>query len=328
MKLRTQVLLPDYPISITYNDKILSLGSCFADNMGRRMNDHLLNIFNNPFGIVYHPIPIGRGLRRLLRNELYTKDELIEHQQLFHSWDHHGSFSTDSIEKSLELINHAFENARQQLMEAKVLIITFGTAWGYFHIAERKTVANCHKFPAKYFKKSLMILDETIANWFELTKEIFEKNPRLQIILSVSPVRHLRDGIHENQRSKAELILAVDKLCESFENMHYFPAYEIMMDELRDYRFYEADLVHPNALARDYIWEKFCEAFFDAKTQEQLQSIAKLRQAAAHHPFHPQLRAHQQFLNKQLDRLEQLRRQLPHLRWDDLEQQFRAQLIK
>lgn len=327
MKFRTSLPQRTYPFQLNYDSRIMSLGSCFAEHMGRRLSSHLFNIISNSFGIVYHPLALANSLKRLISAKAYVVDELLLHNALYHSLDHHGEFSKPNVDVALENINQQLEKGAKQLEQADVLYITFGTSWGYFHLEKNTWAANCHKIPQQAFRKQLTSSEEMVSAWQELIKELLKKNAALQLVLTVSPVRHIKDGLENNQVSKANLRLLCAGLEESFAQVHYFPAYEIMQDDLRDYRFYEADLIHPNQMAQDYIWNYFQQAFFDKNTLAQYSTIANLVQAAAHRPFHPASEAHQNFIVNQIEKLEALATNHPMINFGDLRNAFTSQQI-
>lgn len=313
---RIKVHLPDYPFKISHRDSVLCMGSCFAEHMYNRLAAFKFDTLLNPFGILYNPIIISKSLKNLLLNQNVTVDSLVFNQERWHSFQHHGHFSHPEKQQSLDLISESFENGRQFLQKTNRLIITLGTAYVYALNSSGEVVANCHKFPADHFKKSLLSVEDITR---ELTTSIALLNqhlPNLEILLAVSPVRHIRDGIIENQKSKSTLLLAVGQLCDTFKNVHYFPSYEIIMDELRDYRFYENDMVHPNDLAVEYIWSGFSDSFFEQATRKTLLQIKKIIQAASHRAFHPEIDSHQKFLKKQLEKISALEKQFPFLNFD------------
>ena len=313
---RTAIPKQDFSFSIDHQDQILSMGSCFAQNMGLRLKNLKFPIIANPFGILYHPVVIAQNLDRLSHKMAYQNTDLIENQQRWHSFDHHSSYSSDSPEQTLKNINGDLQKAATTLQETKVLLLTFGTAYAWRHLASNKLVANCHKLPAAHFEKILVPREAIIEKLQSTLLRLKDQSPDLQCLLTVSPVRHLRDGLLNNQISKAILRLSAHYLTKELDFVHYFPSYEIMMDDLRDYRFYERDLLHPSPMALDYIWEHFQESMMTTATQASCQQIAKIKKALAHRPFNPKTDAHQTFLTKTLAEIEKIEQKYPSVSFE------------
>lgn len=283
---------------LSHHDAAMTFGSCFSDSIGQRMQAMALNVTVNPFGTLYNPLSIAQALNRLHEGTPFTTDELFEHNGLWHSFMHHSRFSGSDQQLVLCGINQEFEQAATLLQQCKTIFITFGTAWVY-RLAERGTVvANCHKLPEKQFTRTLLTVEEIVNRIVPTIEALRQGNPNLHIVFTVSPIRHLRDGAHGNQISKATLLLAVDKLCRSVENTSYFPAYEIMLDELRDYRFYADDMVHPSPLAVEYIWQQFSELYLSEKTRALFPRIEKLRKLTQHRPFNTQSSEYAHYLQR------------------------------
>jgi hypothetical protein len=259
------------------------MGSCFAENLGERMKQLKFNIILNPFGIVYHPDPAAYQLSRIISGKTYTASELHHNNELWHSFDHHGRFSHTDISTCLAQINTELKRAHRELVRSEWLFITFGSAWAYRLKRSGQIVANCHKFPASDFERIRYDVDEIYDIWMETIAAL---NSAIKIVFTVSPIRHLRDGAHENQLSKSTLLLAVDKLNRETENTKYFPAYEIILDELRDYRFYNEDMIHPNIVATNYMWQRFCENYMTENTLQIMKTVEDIVKAAAHRPLH------------------------------------------
>ena len=310
---RTKIKLPQYSIALHHQHQILTFGSCFAENIGRRLQQLKFQIHNNPFGILYNPIAIINNLQRLLENQAFTADELFENNGIWHSWAHHSSYSNMDKNAALAAIQQNFNQTKSALNKTNRLILTFGTAYVFEYIKTGQIVANCHQIPQKNFRKRILSIDEITSNWLPFLLKLKMQNPDLEVIISVSPIRHLRDGLLENQQSKATLLLVAGALATELPFVHYFPAYEIMMDDLRDYRFYEADMLHPNSVAIDYIWQGFQDSFFDKNTQTLIVAIQKIIAAGQHRPFHPNSSPHQQFLENQTNQIAQLKENFPFL---------------
>lgn len=277
MKLQTIVDIKPSEWKIGYEDKILMIGSCFSDEIGEQMAQRYLHVTCNPFGTLYNPLSIAQAL------QMTQVPELVEHEGLWHSMAHHGSFSRATKEETEQAVRDSIETMQKALQEATVVIVTFGTAWVYELVESRKKkverpyiVGNCHKLPENVFTRRRLTVEEIVAAW----KPILEKYSNKKWLFTVSPIRHIKDGLHENQISKATLLLAVDQLGD------YFPSYEIMLDELRDYRFYADDLVHPSSMAVNYIWERFVDTFCTPQTKNELVLQHKRWKHEHHIPLH------------------------------------------
>ena len=281
----------------------------------------------NPFGILYNPVSVAQSLMQISKGRIYQKEDLIEHEGIWSSFAHHGRFSGTNPEKVLENINQAIKSSREFLLQSKVLICTLGTAYVFEYKPTGKIVGNCHKLPNSDFNRKRLTVEEMVEPLKDALESLHSSNDQLKIILTVSPVRHIRDGLIENQRSKAALLLAVDELCQNNNRVEYFPSYELLMDDLRDYRFYEADLIHPNQQAIDYIWNAFSDTYFPEVTQKLNTRIEKLVQASRHRPIHPQSRAHQEFIRRQLEKIDTITSEYPHLSFDEEKELFLKDLV-
>lgn len=283
------------------------VGSCFTENIGSRLTDRKFNIAVNPFGIVYNPVSIASCLERLLGPKPeFQKEDLFEHMGLWHSWEHHGRFSRPDLQETLSQINDTCATAAEQLKGCSRLIITLGTSDVFYLKETGRIVANNHKMPATYFEQRRISFDEVVETLSNVLQKIFESQIGLQVIFSVSPVRHTRNGLVENQRSKAVLLLACEVLSRQYENVHYFPAYELLLDDLRDYRFYAADMIHPSDVAVDYIWNYFSEMYFSAETRKLNTAIEKVLTALNHRPFNPESEEYKAFVAKQREEMKRL----------------------
>ena len=295
MRLSTPVDIPNYSIQLSHEDKFTLMGSCFAENIGERLSYHQFNVCQNPFGIVFNPISLSKGIHRIIENKPYTTDEIVQHNELWLSLDHHGRFSNLDKTTCLSNINESIEIAHHQLKKSTLLVVTFGTAWVY-EKSDFGIVANCHKIPADQFTKRLLSVKEIKAAFESVLDALNKFNSELNVLFTVSPVRHSKDGMHENNLSKASLLLATNNLVAQQDNCNYFPAYEIVMDELRDYRFFNEDMVHPSKTAIKYIWEKFSTGLFNTQTIELNAEIGKIQSALEHKPFNETSKAHKQFI--------------------------------
>ena len=283
MEFRTKVAIEKSGLFIGYGDGIVMLGSCFTENIGARLSCRLMDVCVNPFGTLYNPASIADAVERLAENRMFTAGELFEYGGRWHSFAHHSRFSSADREKALERINSSYAEAVAALRRCSVLIVTFGTA--YVFTRDGRVVANCHKLPASEFARTMLGIDEITEIWDRAIQTLGRLNPQMRILFTVSPVRHLADGAHGNQSSKATLLLATDSLVERFGQCGYFPSYEIMMDELRDYRFYASDITHPSEMAVDYIMERFSDAYFTEETRRQADACMKLSRMVNHRPM-------------------------------------------
>ena len=296
---RTKIEVKPSPFSISHKDKILLTGSCFSDNIGQKLKDLYFQVKTNPFGVVYNPLSVLNGLGILLDGIEFSEDELEFHNELWFSWDHHSSFSDPDKSKCLEKINSRIKSASKHLIKTDFLIITFGTSWVYRLKKNGAIVANCHKVPAKEFDRILLSAEDIVNSWSIFIQEILKKNSKLKIIFTVSPVRHWKEGAHGNQLSKSILLVAIDTICRKFPGeTEYFPAYEILLDDLRDYRFYADDLLHPNKQAIEYIWKLFEDTYFGKETSEINNRLEKLIRSKSHRVYNENTEAFRKFREK------------------------------
>ncbi len=306
----TTVELPLFLQKITLNTPILSLGSCFADAMGQKLTENKFQIQNNPFGVIFNPISIYKILEISLKNTIFDAQKIIQNQEIWAHYDVHSKMSALSKSQLLENIKIAqhqiqffFEKPAQNQAH-RFLILTFGTAYVYRLKSQRSVVANCHKMPATLFEKTLLSVDEICTKFDKIYALLEPQNST--IILTVSPIRHLRETLPNNQVSKSILRIACHKLRQNYENVVYFPSYEIMMDELRDYRFYAADLIHPNEMAFDYIFDKFSGIALTNSAQDFIKKWAKIRMALAHRPQFEHSISYQNLLIKLLEKVQNI----------------------
>lgn len=305
-------------VSISHQEHVLLIGSCFTESIGEKLVGHKFKATINPFGIIYNPISLVNALLKIIEGYTYTENDLTLHQTNYLSFDHHGSFSSFKKQECLDKINSELKSTHQQLPNTKTIIITLGSAWVYEFIENNKIVANCHKIPAKQFNKRLLLVDEVVHAFDKIIAQL----KHLNIVFTVSPVRHISDGLHENNISKSVLHLAIHQLTNKHNNCHYFCAYEMVMDELRDYRFFKEDMIHPTTQAIDYVWEKFVATFFNEQTFKLNQRIEKIKQAALHRPFNFESQSHQQFIKQQVLQIKQLEKEFPFLNFEEEIQQL------
>jgi hypothetical protein len=283
--LYTQVAVPRLPFEIDFASGIVSIGSCFADEIGDQLRESDFHIEQNPFGTLYNPASIAMALQRIIDDREIDESDLVQHEGLWHSWHHHGSLSRPNAKDCMAVCNNRIHKAHQALKEASLLMVTFGTAWVFEH--KGMVVANCHKLPPQEFVHRRMTVEEIVSLWTPLLQEFAAYYPQLNILFTVSPIRHMADGAHGNQLSKSTLLLAVDELvrCNN-ATTHYFPAYEIVLDELRDYRFYGPDMNHPAPLAVDVVWEHFQRATMAPALRDQAHYNMKQHKREKHIPIH------------------------------------------
>ena len=300
-----------------HRDKILLYGSCFTEHIGGKMKEVKMQVICNPNGILFNPMSIASCLTSALEGKKYTEKDLFYTNETWNSWDFHSRFSHTDPDIALAAMNKAVQDAAGFLKQGQWLIITFGSAFQYFTTAKAGVadygVANCHKAPASWFYKKLLTVEEMYAKWAQLIELLYQYNPALRLILTVSPVRHIRDGLAENNRSKARLLELVHSLADTYERCWYFPAYELVMDVLRDYRFFEQDMVHPNSLAAQYVWEQFVGTCMNRTDKPLLQEIREITTAARHRPRFPETAAAKQFRQTMLEKANALQRAYPYL---------------
>lgn len=285
---------------ISYHTPIMFLGSCFTENVGNKMEELKFPTLVNPFGVLYNPVSVRSALEILLDQKKFTESDLNYFNEQWFSFYHDTEYSSVDKQKCLDTINSSTENASNQLRNASYLIITFGTAWVYKYLKSNEVVSNCHKIPANEFKRFRLEPEAIFIEWSNLINRLNQLNKNLKIIFTVSPVRHWKDGAIENQLSKSTLILAIHQLKNKFQNVEYFPAYEIMMDDLRDYRFYADDMLHPSNVAIDYIWDFFGETYFEKETKEIIQQIGKVIRAKKHRSMNSETEAYKKFIQDQI----------------------------
>lgn len=309
------------PDPITYRDKILLTGSCFTEHIGNALDKLKFSVLQNPNGILFGPDSVCKSLLSYVSNRQYTTSDLFQLNEIWNSWQHHSRFSHIGAGEAVNGINRSQEAAHQFLAKADWLIITLGSSFSYRLTAEADLatesisngVANCHRAPAAWFTKDMLEADEIKKMLEDCLRQLKAFNPRLRFIFTVSPVRHIRDGVVENNRSKARLIEAVHYICQKFESAYYFPAYELVIDVLRDYRFYDIDLVHPNYPATEFVLEKFAENCIDDASRLLMQEVRRINIARNHRPFQPGTKAHQQFLHSHFEKTKALQEKNPFL---------------
>lgn len=323
MEFMINIELKKNPEPIKYQDPILLVGSCFTEHIGNSLQELKFKVLQNPHGILFDPESVCKSLISYIHNKKYRKEDLFHLNGVWHSWEHHSRFSHIDPEAALEKINTFQQAAHTFLSSAKWIIITLGSSFSYrlTNLADQGAsnggVANCHRAPAQWFDKYLLSIAETTALLDNCYHQLKNFNPAIRIIFTVSPVRHLRDGVIENNRSKARLIEAVHSMVNKFEGIYYFPAYELVIDVLRDYRFYDIDLTHPNYMATSFVLEKFVETCIDNTSRPLMEEIKKIVIARKHKAFQPATQAHQEFLHTHAEKVKQLMEKFPFLQLQD-----------
>ena len=303
---RTEIIPEPSRVKIDLKDPILTAGSCFSDAIGARLFESKFNVLTNPFGVAYNPHSIHKTLRYALQNQAVPESAYAESQELFVNFDFHSSFSALTKAEIEIKIQETVKTSHRFLKYAKWIFITYGTAWVYERKDTSDIVSNCHKLPASRFAKSLLSQKKVLESFDEFYRDLKTFNPDCKLILTVSPVRHIKDTLPLNSVSKSVLRLACQSISETYSDAYYFPSFEIMLDDLRDYRFYKADMIHPSEEAEDYILNKFSDCFFDESTKEFIQKWSLVYSSLQHRAFNPGMAAHQTFLKKTLAQLEEL----------------------
>ena len=315
MNFTTKVPVKTYEFPINYSAKLLLLGSCFAENMGEKFVYFKFQTTINPFGIIFNPVSIEKLVKRAVNRINFTEADVFFHNDLWHSYDVHSECSHSDKEILLKKLNAALEAMHRQIAEVSHIVITYGTSWVYQLKTTGEIVANCHKVPQSEFSKEILSpesIAQSIQNTMNLIRQI---NPEVKFIFTISPVRHTKDGFPENQRSKAHLMTAIHPIVLDNASSNYFPSYEIMMDELRDYRFYADDMLHPSQIAIDYIWIRFFENYVNTDCFATMQEVCNIQKGLAHRPFNPETKSHQQFLETLNQKIIKLKAQFSHFQF-------------
>ena len=318
MDFRTRVQIDKSDVRIDHTTKMMLFGSCFSENIGNKLKEHKFKVDSNPFGILYNPVSISNSLKRLLEDKHFDKSELVYNNEMHHSFMHHGSFSDVNEQLCLKRINERYSYATNFLKETDLLLITFGTAYAFNLQSTQQVVSNCHKFPANNFNRYRLSIDTIVEEWSYLIKVLVNQNSDIRFIFTVSPIRHFRDGAHENQISKSILHIAIEDLKNKFKDrVEYFPAYEIMIDELRDYRFYNEDMVHPTSVAQDYIWKCFSDCFFSKDTQKINKEWISIQKSIDHRPLNTETQSYSKFLLSTVKNIESFAKKYPQIQCEE-----------
>lgn len=312
MKFRSEIKIQQEVKQIDYSSRMILFGSCFSEHIEKKFDYFKFNSFSNPFGILFNPKAIEKSVYQCVKKIDYTEQDLIKYKETWLSLDHHSRFNQRRPETILEHINETIASGHQALLNASHVFITLGTSWVYTWKEEDRIVGNCHKIPQKYFNKELLSLKDITSSLKSIINLIKSINTEAVFVFTVSPVRHLKDGFTENTWSKSLLHAAIHELKKEMD-ISYFPAYEIMMDDLRDYRFYKSDLIHPNEMAVDYIWETFKTVWISKEAKELMADIDTVQKSLEHRPFDPDSDAHKRFLEKTDEKILKLRQQLPEI---------------
>lgn len=320
MQFRTQIPIAKADFSINYQSEILSLGSCFAENIGAKFEYFKFKSEVNPFGIIFNSVSLEKLIRRSVQKAYFTEKDIFYHNEAWHCFDVHSELSNFDKVAFLNHLNRLIDSTNLQIQQATHFIITLGTAWVYRNIESQQIVANCHKVMQKHFTKELLSVETIEQSLQNLIAIITSVNSNANFVFTVSPVRHIKDGFAENNLSKAHLITAIHKVIAPFRNLetskcNYFPSYEIMMDELRDYRFYAEDMLHPNAVAIDYIWSRFYEHYVDEKEFPVMQQVNDVQKALQHRSFNPDSVNHQKFLQNLNQKIDTLATDYPFMKF-------------
>jgi hypothetical protein len=319
MQFRTQIPISKTNNPMDYNSKVISLGSCFAENMAGKFDYFKFQNATNPFGIIFNPVSIEKIINRIIKEEFYTEKDVFFCNERWHSYEVHSDLSNSDRQELLETLNKAISETYKYLKGATHIIITYGTSWIYRNAESDEIVSNCHKVPQKQFSKELLpveVIEKSIQNTIELIQVL---NPNINFIFTVSPVRHIKDGFVENQLSKAHLFAALHEVLKNHNSkLHtpdYFPSYEIMMDELRDYRFYAQDMLHPNQIAIDYIWKLFSENYISPESSSTMQEVDEIQKSLRHRSFNPESEQHQKFLAKLQQKISGIQEKWIHIKF-------------
>ena len=315
MNFTTKIPIQKSNFQIDYSSKIVLLGSCFAESMGKKFQYFKFQTTINPFGIIFNPVSLEKLIRRCVENRQFTENDIFLHNELWHCFEVHSELSNLDKNTFLNSLNELIDVTHQQLNNATHIIITLGTSWVYRNIEANEIVANCHKVPQKQFTKELLTIEETEKSLKNIISLVHSVNPNCNFIFTVSPVRHTKDGFVENTLSKAHLIAALHTSSFQLTTSNYFPSYEIMVDELRDYRFYAEDMLHPNQTAIDYIWIKFFENYISESEFRLMNAICEIQRALKHRPFNPNTERRQNFLSSLETKIIKIKEKLPTIQF-------------
>ena len=326
-KFRTELKLRDKEYINFSHDKPLGLiGSCFSNNIGDKLKEYRFQHISNPFGVTYNPISIANQIQRIINERAFVEGDLFHRNGSWNSFELHGSFINQSADKLLSKVNKSLLNSSSVLKKSSHLFITFGTSWVYELKESGEIVNNCHKIPSVKFERRILRVEEIVSVFGNLINSLIAWNPKINIVFTISPVRHLRDGFEENSLSKSTLRLAVNEIAKTTPAF-YFPSYEIVMDDLRDYRFYKDDLLHPNDFAVNYIWNKLSDAFLNPKSKKLLVEIEALNKAINHIAFDSDSKEHQVFIHHTIDKIGLLEKLNPEISFKEALKKLKDRLV-
>jgi hypothetical protein len=315
MLFHTEIKINPLEQTISYGDGLLFLGSCFADEVGALCRGLGFDALVNPFGVLYNPASIAQSVERLGSGSPFTHEDVISvGEGQYCTFSHNTAFWQSDEQMLLETVNNVLKEAHERFLQAKWVVISLGTSWVFRHKETRLVVSNCHKLPSRQFDREFLSVEQSE----DCLAKMLQAHPNKQFIFTVSPLRHLKDGLHESQLSKAALLLAVDQVCKHFDNAHYFPAYEILLDELRDYRFYKEDMVHPTEQAVRYIWERFVDFAIDPKEKPAMKAAAELKQMLQHRPHFPESESYKKFEQLKEKKISELKKDFPRVCLDNI----------
>ncbi|PHR11705.1 MAG: GSCFA domain-containing protein [Aequorivita sp.] len=315
MKLQTEIHLKPEENKIDYSSKILLLGSCFSENIGEKFDYFKFQNLQNPFGIIFNPVSIEKLVVRAIENRTFLEKDIFEHSGIWKCFEAHSELASLNKNELLQKLNTALLDLREALFTSTHIIFTYGTAWVYRELERNEIVANCHKLPQQNFTKELLSIETISKSLQTIVSKVSEIKPNAIIINTVSPVRHIKDGFVENSLSKAHLISAIHQLVFINHQLKYFPSFEIMMDELRDYRFYAEDMLHPNKTAIEIIWQKFSKVWISSETETLQKEISSIQNSLKHRPLNPESTEHLQFLEKLQQKISSLQNEFPHIKF-------------
>lgn len=323
MDFRTIIPISPFENQIKHSHQLMMIGSCFTESIGERLQQAKFNVDINPFGIQYNPLSVASTLERLITKQKFTSNDIFQQGDQWHSFSHHSCFSGNTQDACLQTINLRLKQSTANLQQTDYLFITFGTAWVYELTETGQLVSNCHKLPDTHFTRRRLTVEEIVAKYKELIEQLNAQQPTLKIVFTVSPIRHWKDGAHDNNISKSILLLAIDTLQQEFDNVSYFPSYELIMDDLRDYRFYAEDMLHPNSTAIDYIWGRFSDCYFSAETKNMANEMEKLSRALTHRPFNAEGEEYKKFCEQQLNKIKHYEEAYPEIDFEEEKQKIK-----
>lgn len=326
--LQAPIHFPELKEKINFDSNVFFIGSCFSEHISQRLKKRKVSVLSNPYGILFDSLAIERCIEEIEQQKIYKDADLFLYDEIFHSWQHHSDFSSMNRQESLDKINHGVNQANAFIKKASHIVITLGSAYSYLHMQNGQYVSNCHKLPQTAFHKSLIQIDDIVESLKNTVVCLKKMNTSIQIIFTVSPVRHLRDGVIENNRSKARLLEAIHTVLDFYPNFYYFPSYEIVLDVLRDYRFFDIDLAHPNYLATDIVFDFFSKKCIDVNSLEMMHNFLQLAIAKYHKPRFPHTLAHRKFVEKQINLCIKYQSDFPELNFAEDLNHFQSMLTR